>query len=107
MIHYAPSFGASISTFDYMDGEQAVSRPVPAAIAVNNSDAYQAACLAGMGMIQAPELGVLDLLARGALVEVMPDFCAAPMPVTLLYANRRHLPKRSQVFMNWVATVMA
>ena len=106
MIHYAPSFGAGISTFDYMAGGQSLSRAVPGAIAVNNSDAYQSACLAGLGIIQVPEHGVRDLLDQGRLVEVLPDFCAAPMPISMLYANRRHLPKRTQLFMQWVADVL-
>ncbi|MET3107665.1 DNA-binding transcriptional LysR family regulator [Oxalobacteraceae bacterium GrIS 2.11] len=106
MIHYAPTFGASISTFDYMIGDQSLQKPVAAAIVVNNADAYQSACLAGLGIIQAPEIGVNELIRRGRLIELLPDFCAAPMPVSLLYANRRHLPKRAQLFMNWVADVM-
>jgi DNA-binding transcriptional LysR family regulator len=107
MIHYAPTFGASLSTFDYVIGEQQYQKAVPGAIVVNNADAYQAACLAGLGIIQAPELGVRTLLEQGKLIEVLPDFRALPMPVSLLYANRRHLPKRTQLFMNWVADVMS
>ena len=37
---------------------------------------------------------------------VLPEWRAAPMPVSLLYANRRHQPKRVQAFMTWVAQVM-
>jgi len=107
MIHYAPLFGASLSTFDYMIGEQAFQKAVPGAISVNSADAYQSACLAGLGIIQAPEIGVRELLSRGELVEVLPEFRAAPMPVSLLYVNRRHLPKRTQLFMNWIAQVMS
>jgi DNA-binding transcriptional LysR family regulator len=103
MVHYAPTFGGTVSAFDYMIGQQPYQKQVPAAIVVNNADAYQAACLAGMGIIQAPELGVSELIRDGKLVEILPDYRAAPMPVSLLYANRRHLPKRVQVFMNWVA----
>ncbi|MFZ6849887.1 LysR family transcriptional regulator [Undibacterium sp. RuRC25W] len=106
MIHYAPSFGASVSTFDYMIGNQSYQQPVAAAMVVNNADAYQSACLAGLGIIQAPEIGVTDLIEQGKLIELLPDYRAAPMPVSLLYANRRHLPKRTQLFMNWVADVM-
>jgi len=106
MIHYAPSFGASLSTFDYVVAGQQIQKAVPGAIVVNNADAYQAACLAGLGIIQAPELGVRALLNQGRLIELLPEFRAAPMPVSLLYANRRHLPKRTQLFMNWVAEVM-
>ena len=31
---------------------------------------------------------------------------AEPMPVTLLYAQRRHLPQRVTAFMDWVAGVI-
>lgn len=79
---------------------------MPGALTVNNSDAYQAACLAGLGLIQAPEPGVRELLASGQLVCVLPDHIPPPMPVTLLYANRRHLPRRVQAFMDWLGAVM-
>jgi DNA-binding transcriptional LysR family regulator len=37
---------------------------------------------------------------------VLPQHVAAPLPVSLLYAHRRHLPKRSQVVMDWLAEVL-
>jgi DNA-binding transcriptional LysR family regulator len=46
-------------------------------------------------------------LERGELVELLPQHRGAPMPVSLLYAHRRHLPRRVQAFMQWVAEVMA
>ncbi|MEI4920542.1 LysR substrate-binding domain-containing protein, partial [Klebsiella pneumoniae] len=57
-------------------------------------------------LIQAPAFSVHEHLASGRLVEVLPDWRAAPMPVSLLYANRRHLPRRVHVFMNWIAALM-
>ena len=107
MIHYAPTFGTSLSTFDYVVGEQQLRKAVPGTIVVNNADAYQSACLAGLGIIQAPELGVRALLEQGRLIEILPEFRALPMPASLLYANRRHLPKRTQLFMNWVADIIS
>ena len=59
------------------------------------------------GLIQAPESGVRHLLDSGELVEVLPQHRAAPMPVTLLYAHRRNLPRRAQAFMDWLAEVLA
>jgi DNA-binding transcriptional LysR family regulator len=75
-------------------------------ITVNNADAYQAACVAGLGLIQVPETGVRSLIDEGQLVSVLPHYSAEPMPVSLLYANRRHLSKRVQVFMAWMAQIM-
>jgi DNA-binding transcriptional LysR family regulator len=76
------------------------------AVTVNNSEAYTAACLAGLGLIQAPRLGMRPLIAQGLLVEVLPQLQAPSMPVSLLYAHRRNLPRRVQAFMNWAAGVL-
>lgn len=108
LVHYVPTLGARSPGFEYMEAASGETRfvPMPGAVTVNNSEAYEAACVAGLGIIQAPEVGLVPLVAAGRLVEVLPDLRAAPMPVSLLYANRRHLPKRVQAFMNWVAQVM-
>ena len=57
-------------------------------------------------MIQAPEPGVREHLANGVLVEVLRRYRPEPMPVSLLYAHRRNLPKRVRVFMEWIAEVL-
>jgi DNA-binding transcriptional LysR family regulator len=75
-------------------------------VVVNNSAAYNPACLAGLGLIQAPELGVREHLARGVLVEVLPRHRPEPMSLSLLYAHRRNLSKRVRVFTDWVAEIL-
>jgi DNA-binding transcriptional LysR family regulator len=107
LVDYAPALGGRAALFEYMDGGARRTIDVPAVLAVNNSDAYQAACLAGLGIIQAPLSGIAAPLADGRLVSLLPDYCAAPMPVTLLYPSRRHLSKRARGFMDWLADVMA
>lgn len=106
LVHYVPTLGAKPGGFEYQNGEREQSIPMTGVLAVNNSDAYQAACLAGLGIVQVPEIGVRDLIAQGRLVSLLESYVAAPMPVSLLYANRRHLSKRSQSFMDWIAGVM-
>lgn len=51
--------------------------------------------------------GLAPQVARGELVDVLPQYRPAPMPVSLVYPNRRNLPVRVQVFMNWVAEQLA
>jgi DNA-binding transcriptional LysR family regulator len=105
-IHYVTTFGAKPDGFEYFDGERYCVLPMPGALTVNNAESYQAACLAGLGLIQVPLLGVRHLIELGALVEVLPQWTAEPMPISLLYAHRRNLPRRVQVFMNWVAEIL-
>lgn len=108
LVHYAPTLGSRPTGFEHREADGAVRFvPMAGALTVNNSEAYLAACLAGLGIVQVPEPGVRALLAGGQLLEVLPRHRPPPMPVSLLYANRRHLPKRVQVFMSWVAQVMA
>jgi DNA-binding transcriptional LysR family regulator len=40
-------------------------------------------------------------------VEVLPAYRAPPLPVSLLVANRRHLPKRVQAFVAWLKNILA
>lgn len=107
LVHYASTLGSVPPGWEYHDGERYRFREMRGVITVNSTDAYQTACLAGLGIIQAPALGVRDLFAQGQLVEVLPSLSAEPMPVSLLYPNRRHLSKRVQAFMAWLAQVLA
>jgi len=106
LVHYASTFGSRPTGFEYQLQGKRHCLPMAGAVTVNNADCYYAACLAGFGIIQAPVAGKRDSLARGELVEVLPEFVPAPMKVTLLYAHRRNLPKRVRVFMDWLAQVL-
>ncbi|MFY0477394.1 LysR family transcriptional regulator [Achromobacter marplatensis] len=79
---------------------------VPARVVVNNAENYIACCLAGLGLIQIPRFDVQHLLDAGKLVEVMPGWRPAPMPVSLLYPHRRQRSRRLAVFHDWFAALM-
>ena len=77
-------------------------------ITVNNADAFNAACSAGLGIAQIPRYGVKAKIARGELVEVLPKLVAAPLPISLLHPHGRNVPKRVRAVMDWiVATLQA
>ncbi len=108
LVHYVPNLGDKPEGFEYIDetgtGTGTASYlPMPGAITVNTTAAYVAAALAGLGIVQVPAAGVQALVQARQLVELLPRWRAAPMPVALVYANRRHQPRRVQVFMDWLA----
>ncbi|WP_394559631.1 LysR family transcriptional regulator [Aquipseudomonas alcaligenes] len=103
LVHYVPSLGARADGWEYQEDGENRSLDMPGALTVNSTDAYSQACLAGLGLIQVPRVGVLPYLADGRLVEVLPEYSAAPMSVFLLYPHRRNLSKRVQIFMDWLA----
>lgn len=45
-------------------------------------------------------------LASGELVEILSDYRPPPLPVALIYPNRRQLPRRVQVFMTWFEALL-
>ena len=107
LIHYQLTLGARSPGFEYVDASgETRFQPMGGALTVNNSESYMSACLAGLGLIQVPEPAIRPMIASGQLREVLPQWRAAPMPITLLYAHRRQQPKRVQVFMNWLAGLM-
>lgn len=107
LVHYVPTLGAKPVGWEYVQDGQTLRLPMAGALSVNDTGAYAAACVAGIGLIQAPAIGMRPLIAQGLLVEVLPEWRAPAMPMSLLYAHRRHLPRRVQVFMNWLAELLA
>lgn len=107
LVHYVTTLGARPEGFEHQGADGSTQfLPLPGSVTVNNADAYVAACRAGLGIVQVPATGVASWLADGTLVEVLPGHRPASMPVTLLYANRRQLPRRVQAVMAWLAEVM-
>ena len=107
LVHYVSTLGTKSAGFETMAKDGAPQfHPMPGRITVNSAEAYLGACAAGLGLIQAPLLGVRELIDRGLLTEERPHHPAPPMPVTLLYPHRRHLPQRVRVVMDWLAAVV-
>lgn len=92
--------------WEWTSGGENISAEVDGWLSVNSAEAYIAACVAGLGLIQIPAYDVQDLLADGTLREVMPGFLPAPLPVNLLYPHRRHLSRPLQLFMAWLEPLL-
>ncbi len=106
LVHYVRPLGSRSAGFEYQLGSKVYRVPMAGRVTVNSTDAYQAACLGGFGITQVPLMGIRDLLARGDLVAVLPDYPAPALEVSLLYAGQRHLPQRVRVFMDWLAATV-
>jgi DNA-binding transcriptional LysR family regulator len=107
LVHYETTFGTSPPTFEYRDGRGYAQHPMRSIVTMNTADSYRTACVAGLGIIQAPRLGVRALLEDGVLVEVLPELTCEPMPVALVHPHGRRVPKRVRAVMSWLASVVA
>lgn len=105
LVHYSSTLGSERPGFEYpVDGGFA-EKPMRSWITVNNVDAHTAACVAGLGIIQVPRLGA-GSPSRTTLVEILPEFPCAPMPVSLLHTHGRRPPRRVRAVMAWLAELM-
>jgi DNA-binding transcriptional LysR family regulator len=102
-VHWVGTFGAKPSGWEYQEDGEWKELPMAGRVTVNNAEAYVAAALAGLGLIQTPESTLDPELEAGRLVEVLPKLSAQPMPVSILYPHRRQLSRRVRVFIDWLA----
>jgi DNA-binding transcriptional LysR family regulator len=98
--------GARPYGWEYPDGDGFATLALPGALHVNSAQTYEAAALAGLGLIQAPLLGVGPYLESGALVEIIPNLHRRPLPVSLVVAHRTNLSRRVRAFMKWIEEVL-
>lgn len=106
LVHYVGVLGSRSEGFLYEVDGTLHRLPMAGSVTVNSTDAYEAACLGGGGLIQAPIKGMQPHLLSGEMMAVLPQFSAPSMEVSLLYARQRHLPRRVRAFMDWLAGVI-
>ena len=103
LVNYSSNFANKADGFEYLDGGEYRIKKMNHSITVNNTDLFNAACLAGFGIVQAPLMGVRADIAAGRLIEILPKFQAEPMAASILYPHRRNLARRTQIFIEWLA----
>ena len=105
VIHYAATLGTRPQGFEFYNGTSTQWVKTGGVLTVNSTETYQAACIAGLGIIQVPRVGVRDALRTRKLIEVLPQYRAEPMPVSLIYPHRRNLSRRVHLFMEWLTAL--
>lgn len=101
-VRFASPVTGRVEEWEWRSDDVVKTAALGGSLTVNNAEAYIAAAIAGLGLIQIPAYDVQHQLADGELVEVLGAFRADPMPMTLLYPQRRHFSRRLQVFANWL-----
>jgi DNA-binding transcriptional LysR family regulator len=105
-VSYADSRTGRPTNWTFQDGDQLQPVPMVSHVTVNDTDAYVAAGLAGLGLIRVASYMVRRLLADGRLVRVLPDLEAPAVPVSLLYPPSRHLSPAVRAFIDWSIEVI-
>ncbi|MBR8318551.1 MULTISPECIES: LysR family transcriptional regulator [Burkholderia cepacia complex] len=94
---------SSGSTWHFRDGDI----PVSGRLRVNSPQAVQEAVNAGVGVAYGPAWLFEAGLASGNLQRVLSGYEAPLVPIQILYAANRLLPRRAMVFMDFIAKAFA
>lgn len=85
-----------------LDGAQQ-DLPLPASrFRSNNGQALKQAALAGFGLVMQAEIVLAEEIARGRLVQVLPDYVPPPKPLHLIYPRDRQSTPKLSTFVDFV-----
>ncbi len=76
-------------------------------LSVNDSRTFVNAALNGLGIAQLPRFMVRDALAKGDLVEILPEWSREPLPLYIVYPPNRHLSNKVRVFVDWLVKLLS
>jgi DNA-binding transcriptional LysR family regulator len=101
-VHYVSTATGRPYPLEFLTPDGLKLATPPAAISVTGAEAYAAASLAGLGLVQVPRYRVEAQLAAGALRIVLADLPPPAIPVSVLYPHQRQLSARVRVFADWL-----
>jgi DNA-binding transcriptional LysR family regulator len=93
--------------WEFRRGNKVVAVKVHGRLMLNDLAAKLAACVAGQGIAQTFAFGLDDLLTKGGLVQVLPDWAGERYPLYSYYPSRHLPPARVRAFLDFVQTTIA
>lgn len=106
LVNYAHRLPAISSTLIFQKNGHPLEVEMHSAVTVDGAEAYLAAALTGLGLIQVPAYDVRSLLESGAFIEVLPKYNPPPVPLSFLFVRRRYLSPKVRVFFRWLELIL-
>jgi DNA-binding transcriptional LysR family regulator len=95
-----------LSEWSYRKGRREERVTVSGRLLVSEFGTLLSACLAGIGVARIKGIGVADLIEKGKLVELLPDWQGEGFPLYALYPSR-HLPAaKVRAFIDFVTEII-
>lgn len=105
-VGYADSRTGRPTNWIFREGKEVTSVSMREHVTVNDTDAYIAAGVAGLGLIRAASYMVHKPLADGRLVRLLPNLEASTDPLSVLYPQSRHLSPAVRTFIDWCIEII-
>jgi DNA-binding transcriptional LysR family regulator len=99
--------GETLNEWSYRSGRRSESVAVTGRLLVSEVGTLLSACLAEIGVARIKGIGIADLIEKGKLVALLPDWQGEAFPLYALYPSR-HLPAaKVRAFIAFVEEVIA
>ena len=85
----------------FAKGESEIAAPIRTRLTVNTSEAAVEAALAGAGIARVMSYKMEAAMRSGGLVVILDAFENKPLPVHIVYAERKPMPLKLREFLNW------
>ena len=102
-VNYFSAKTGKIYDWDFTRDGERIQLPLPGVVALNDSNAYVEAGLAGLGVVQMTDYLLMDHVRAGRMTQVLQDWVSDPIPINIVYPQNRHLSTKVRVFVEWVA----
>jgi DNA-binding transcriptional LysR family regulator len=92
----------AVSSWKFVRGRRPTIVPVRSRLCVNTSEAAVLAAIEGAGLTRVMSYKMDAARRAGTLAVVLEDFEPEPLPVHIIYAQRKPVPLKLRAFLNWV-----
>jgi DNA-binding transcriptional LysR family regulator len=93
---------AAQRAWKFAKGNREIAAPIRSRLTVNDSEAAIDAAIAGAGIARVMSYKMEAARRAGTLVVMLEDFELQPLPLHIVYAERKPVPLKLRAFLNWV-----
>lgn len=104
--YFFPGSGRQ-NVIEFTRGDERVAVDGNYVVAVNDSNAYVAAGVAGLGVLHTLRFMAQAHIDAGTLVPVLEDWTVATNTLSVVYMPNRHLSVRVRAFVDWLVALFA
>jgi len=105
-ITYVSGRTGRVMDWEFERAGQRIQLTLDGVLAVNDQDGNIIAGLMGIGIAKVANYMARPYLESGQLVQVLTDWRAEQFPISVMYAQSRHLSAKLRIFVDWVSELI-
>jgi LysR family transcriptional regulator for bpeEF and oprC len=105
-VNYVSNRTGRVLDWEFARDGQKVQLTLDGVLAVYDHDAYLVAGLMSFGIVKVANYMARPYLESGELMQVLTDWTAEQVPISVMYPQSRHLSAKVRVFVGWVSELI-